>query len=408
MESTARRFYLGNSTASRRVDCGRLFFIIAGLSLLTCAGSAQSVVSRADSRQTAISLEQQGKFGEAESAWCSYLSAHPSSFEAYAHLGLLEARQEHYPDAVRFYRKALAIGPAIPGLRLDLGLALFKEGQIQQALAEFEPLFKSAPAASAERQRLLILIGMCHYGLRQYSQAAPYLKEVADKDPTNLPILMALAHSYLWSKQYQQVLDTYREILLLNAESAEADMLAGEASDELKDYSGAVAQFRAAEKADPHMPDVHFGLGYLLWTKRRYPEAVPEFEAELENDPNHAQALTYLGDSNLQLGHPEIAAPLLEKAIRIDPTIELAHLDLGIVDANAGRPNDALREFQIASRIAPNDVDVHWHLGRLYRQMGKKDAARAEFDKARSITQAADTALINKMKPRPESQIPGR
>lgn len=110
---------------------------------------------------------------------------------------------------MKFYRKALAIGPAIPGLRLDLGLALFKQGETQQqALAEFTPLLKEAPANSTDWQWLLILVGMCHYGLRQYSQAAPYLQQAADKDPGNLPILMALAHSYLWSKQYPQVLDT--------------------------------------------------------------------------------------------------------------------------------------------------------------------------------------------------------
>ena len=41
-------------------------------------------------------------------------------------------------------------------------------------------------------------------------------------------------------------------------------MLAGEALDEMKDKAGATQQFRAAVKADPKEPNVHFGLGYLL------------------------------------------------------------------------------------------------------------------------------------------------
>ena len=96
------------------------------------------------------------------------------------------------------------------------------------------------------------------------------------RDPRNLELLLALAHSYLWSKQYQNVLDTYRAILLVDAESAEADMLAGEALDEMKDALGAIQQFRAAVQADPKMPDVHFGLGYLLWTQKQYTEAAPD------------------------------------------------------------------------------------------------------------------------------------
>ena len=72
-------------------------------------------------------------------------------------------------------------------------------------------------------------MGMAHYGLGEYADAVPYLKTAVSRDAQNLQLLLALAHSCLWSKQYQCVLDTYHEILMLNAESAEADMLAGEA-----------------------------------------------------------------------------------------------------------------------------------------------------------------------------------
>src|SRR5208337_4000048 len=149
------------------------------------------------------------------------------------------------------------------------------------------------------------------------------------------------------------------EILTLNAESAEADMLAGEALDELKDHGGAIQQFRAAVKADPREPEVHFGLGYLLWTQRQYPEAASEFQAELANNPNHLQAMIYLGDTQMRLKNPEAARPLLENALRIDPGRELAHLDLGILYADAGRQDDALREMKEAARLAPQDVNVH-------------------------------------------------
>jgi tetratricopeptide (TPR) repeat protein len=361
----------------------------------------QAVAVSDQPRQAALALEQQGNNGEAEAAWRTYLKAHPSSSEAYAHLGLLEARQEHYKEAVPLYRKALALNPRIPGLRLNLGLALFKAGEMKDALREFEPLLKNTQQSSPDRQRLAILIGMSYYGVAEYAQAAPYLKEAAARDPQNLPLRLALAHSCLWSKQYQCVLDTYHEILTLNAESAEADMLAGEALDELKDSSGAIEQFRAAVKADPKMPDVHFGLGYLLLSKHRYEEAVPEFQAELANNPKHVQAMAHLGEVEMKLSHPEAALPLFKNAISIDPEFELAHLDLGILYVAAGRIDDALRELKIAAKLAPNDVDVHWRLGRLYRAMGNKEDAKAEIDKAKSITQAADTALVDKMNPHP-------
>jgi tetratricopeptide (TPR) repeat protein len=54
----------------------------------------------ASTKASALALEQQGKNVEAEAAWRFYLKAHPSNPEPYAHLGLLEARQEHYKEAV--------------------------------------------------------------------------------------------------------------------------------------------------------------------------------------------------------------------------------------------------------------------------------------------------------------------
>jgi tetratricopeptide (TPR) repeat protein len=360
-----------------------------------CLGQASTTPQ--SQRQTALTLEQQGKNVEAEAAWRVFLKAHPSNPEPYAHLGLLEARQEHYKQAVPLYRKALAMNPAIPGLRLNLGLALFKGGELKQAILEFKPLLKNQPPGSDQAQRLTILIGMAYYGLGEYASAASYLKQATAQDAQNLPLQLALAHSCLWAKQYQCVLDTYHEILNLNAESAEADMLAGEALDEMKDTPGAIQQFRDAVKANPKEPDAHYGLGYLLWIQKQYEEAASEFQAELDNNPKHVQALTYLGDTQMHLKHPELAQPLLENALRLDAGQELAHLDLGILLADAGRQEDALREMRAAAKLNPEDVNVHWRLGRLYRTMGKNDEAKAEFDKASSINKAADSGLVDKI-----------
>ena len=372
--------------------------LLASILLLNLPGSrAQSAQSTRELRQNALTLEQQGKNAEAEAAWKAFLKVHPSDPEPYGHLGVLEARQEHYQEAVSFYRKALAMNPGVPGLRLNFGLALFKSGDLKAAIPEFKEVLKTAPPDSPDAQRLTILIGMAHYGLAEYADAVPYLKKAAARDTQNLPLRLALAHSCLWSKQNQCVMDVYHEILTLNSESAEADMLAGEALDEMKDNAGAVAQFRAAVKANPKEPNAHFGLGYLYWTQKKYPEAIEEFKAELGNDPNHLQSMLYLGDADIQLDQEDLAKPHLQRVEQMDSSIALAHLDLGIIEMDAGNNQEALRELTLAAKLNPDDVNVHWRLGRLYRTMGKKDEAKAEFDKASSLNKAVDEALYKKI-----------
>jgi tetratricopeptide (TPR) repeat protein len=381
--------------------------IVSGLVLaMTAVGSLGQTLASADNqRQVAYALEQQGNNAGAETAWRAVLKTHPADAEAFAHLGLLEARQEHYKEAVPLYRKALALHPTMPGVRLDLGLSLFKSGALKDSIEAFTPLLKSEPSTSPDALRLITLIGLAHYGLGEYQAAIPFLKEATAADSQNLPFRLALAQSCLWSKQYQCVLDVYHEILALNAESAEADMLAGEAMDEMKDNAGAVQQFRAAVKADPRMPNVHFGLGYLLWGLMQYEEAAQEFQAELANNSGHAQALAYLADSDMRLNHPEAAPPLLEKAIRIDPKIALAHLDLGVLDGDAGRKDEALRELKLAGKLSPNDQNVHYRLGRFYQSVGRKDEAKIEFDKTRGLQKAADETVFNKLH---EAQAKGK
>jgi tetratricopeptide (TPR) repeat protein len=359
----------------------------------SCPGQ---MASSTEDRQTAIALEQQGDNAEAEIEWRALLKVDPASAEAYAHLGFLEARQGHYTEAVPFYRKALALDPAMPSLRLNFGLSLFKSDALKEAIQTLTPLLSSEPPSSPEVQRLNVLIGMAHYGLGEYAAAVPYLREAAARDPQSLQLRLSLAQSCMGSKQFQCVLDVYHEILTLNAESAEADMLAGEALDEMRDDPAAIQQFRAAVRANDKEPNVHFCLGYLLWKLKQYREAAHEFEAELANVPNHVQALAYLGDAEMRLQDPQ-ATPHLLEAVRIDPGMKLAHLDLGILYSDAGRRDDALRELREAATLSPNDVDVHWRLGRLYQAAGMKDQAKAEFDKTRNLQKAADDTISNEL-----------
>lgn len=357
-------------------------------SLAECAVFAQG-----DRRQEAFALEQQGKNAEAGEIWLAIANSDPKNAEAAAHLGLIKAREEHYDEAISYYHKALALNPAIPNLQMNLGLALFKANQFSESIKSFSAELEKHPGD----QRLIILIGMAHYAIADYFMAIPYLKQAAAKDPQNLSLRLTLAHSCLWSKQYPCVLDTYKEILALNAESAGADMLAGEALDAMGQTTGAIEQFRAAVRANPKEPDVHFGLAYLLWTQSQYAEAAQEFQAELDNDSSHAEARAYIGDSYIQLHDYAKAQPKLEEAATSDPSFAMVHRDLGIVYAESGREQDAVDELLKAVALDPKDVSPHWRLAKLYQSMGKQEEAKAELATASTMNKESFQGLVQKI-----------
>ena len=384
------------------LKCG-LVAVLLAIAAIQSRAQAPSVIQQ---RAAAIELEQNGQIVEAEAAWRSVLRVHSSDAEAYAHLGLLEARQQRYDVAVPLYRKALALNPAMPGVRLDLGLSLFKSGALKAAIDTLSPLLKNAAPSSADAVRLETLIGMAHYGLGEYAAAVPYLRKVTAADPQDLPYRLLLGQSCMWSKQYQCVLDTYHQILELNAESAEADMLAGEALDQMQNHQGAMDEFRAAVKANPNAPNAHFGLGYLLWTQDQFEQAAIEFQAELANVPESAQALAYLADADIHLGKQDDALPLAEKAVQIDPSIAKAHVDLGILYADRGRQNEAVKELKAAIKLSPNDQDPHWRLARLYQALGKQEDAKAEFEKTKTLHKAEQESIFSELKSAQDRQAP--
>jgi tetratricopeptide (TPR) repeat protein len=235
--------------------------------------------------------------------------------------------------------------------------------------------------------------------MADYLVAIPYLQKAAENDPPNLPLRLAWAHSCMWSKQYECVLHVYQQILALNADSAEADMLAGEALDEKGDDAGAVEQFRTAIKANPNEPNVHFGLGYLLWKEHHYRDAAAEFKAELAVDSAQQQAQAYLGDALVELHEYDEAQPQLEAAARSGSPAASAmiHRDLGIVYAEAGRKDDAVAEFLEAIALDPKDVTPHWRLGKLYQAMGKKEDAKTEFDIASAMNRESSRPLAQQL-----------
>src|SRR6516164_6968787 len=75
------------------------------------------------------------------------------------------ARQGKYELAIPHYREALRKDPAMPGLYLNLGLALFKLARLDEASSAFEHAVQADPKNFQAR----VLLGMSYFGTRKFS-----------------------------------------------------------------------------------------------------------------------------------------------------------------------------------------------------------------------------------------------
>jgi tetratricopeptide (TPR) repeat protein len=363
---------------------------VAGCFLFVFLCAVAGARAQAPTRAEALALEQSGQNEAAERAWDQLRQANPADAEPPAHMGLMESRQQKYEAAATMYKQALSLDPGYPGLEMNLGLAYFKSGDFPDAAKVFREELRKQPGD----QRLTTLVAMAHFAMSDYFVAVPYFMQAVSDDPQNLAVQLALAQSCLWSRQYECVLDVQKKIRGMNAESAEADMLAAQALDATGESAGAMDQLRAAITANPTLPTVHFALGFMLWKEKQFAAAAREFDAELNNGPHQTQTLAYLGNSYLALGEYQKAEASLDAAAVQDASSEMVHLNLGILFARTGRKDEAAAEFQQAIRLNQYDRSPRLQLERLHPSAGSGEAETTEAAAANAATDSSDESLM--------------
>jgi tetratricopeptide (TPR) repeat protein len=371
--------------------------LLLGLALLSSLHGCPLTHAQGE-RTPASSTES---LAQAEKHWLSVVQREPNNAAAFATLGVVFSQEQKYDQAIRAYKKALALDPKLPGLQLNLGLAHFKRGNFPAAIA---PL-KAALAADPQSTQARTLLGLSYYGAKNFADASKHLAEVANLDPGNLELRRVLAQSCLWAKKYDCALEQFRQIQMQDPNSAAAHMLSGEALDGLARTPEAITEFEAAVKIAPLEPEVNFGLGYLHWKLSQFDEATKYFNAELAIDPNHPQALTYLADIAFKNNEPEKALPLLQKAVKQRNDIRIAYVDLGAILTQQKRYTEALAALKQAVKLDPSQPDAHFRIGKLHQAMGNMTAAEQEFAKVRELHEKQNEDVASKMV-RPAPSVP--
>ena len=211
----------------------------------------------------------------------------------------------------------------------------------QQAIAR-DPTFAPAYAglAGAYLEISTVMIGSTPVEARPKAIAAASKALELDPELAEAHVLLGGAQSRQW--QWAEAESEFRRALALNPNSAAGNselaywMLSHGRMDE------ALALARHARELDP-LEFRGAEIGFILFTSRRYDEALRELHATLEAQPDQPFALWYMGMVLCTDGKPAEAVPVLEKAVA------LSHQSPGVTGvlirayAQTGRRSDALR-----------------------------------------------------------------
>lgn len=148
----------------------------------------------------------------------------------------------------------------------------------------------------------------------------------------------------------------------------------------------------------PDNATIYFEYGLLREQDGSQQQAIALMKKVLEIDPDHTEALNYLGytwaDNNTNL---EKALEYIQKAIQLKPGNGYIQDSLGWVYFRMGKLELAAIEILKALELEPQDPNIYEHLGDIYMAQGQQKKAIQAYQEAEKLFQkAGDKARLLK------------
>ena len=285
-------------------------------------------------------------------------------------------------EAIARLKEMEASNPQRKGLARELGAAYYRKSDLGQALHYLKRAVEEEPGDGEAMQ----LLGLSYYLAGRLPEAIPLLEKVQSWYPVaNLDASYILGMAYLQLKDYVRARHAFARMFDVPPDSAASYLFLARML--LRQGFDPVAEEHAQKAAslDSKLPLAHFLLGELYLYKSKIPEAIAEFEKELQINPSHAATYYKLADAYLRVMKFDEAQRLLERSIWLDSTASGPFILMGKVLLKKGDAQLAARALERALKMDPNNSVAHHLMGQAYRNLGRIEEAERELKRAEEL-----------------------
>ena len=239
------------------------------------------------------------------------------------------------------------------------------------------PTPAATPTPSADEH---VELGIEYHEQGQLDQAIAEYEIAIELEPDNADAYRNLGSAYSDQGRWEDAAAAYEEAISLVPDFGEAygDLVWVYVS--LDQLPEAIAAGEEAIELAPDYTAAHINLGIAYNRQGRLDEAIAEYEEAIRLDPDDALPHYNLGILYEEQDNPDAAIAEYEEAIRLDPDHVTAHDNLGIAYYKQGRFNEAIAEWETAIQIAPDHANAHKNLGIGYADQGRAEEAIVEFE----------------------------
>jgi tetratricopeptide (TPR) repeat protein len=383
--------------STRNAARGLVGILFLGLALLLSSNSgfAQSDAGANDPRvaklyEDAKAAEARDDFAGAAASYESLLQVAPRLAPAYNNLGSLYLRQRQYKKAAAVLEKGLKIDPKMSSASALLGIALYELGDYAGAGRNLESALRANPKDN--NAELFLANDLIKLG--KFDQAAEHLRQLSQRQPENQEVL------YLLGKVHMKLSEeALTKLNALDANSVWAHEISGEVMESMKNYDGALLEYKKAVEVAPLQAGTHYHLGNAYWSLNMWDAATEQFRAELANDPSNCMAQWKLGNIILEQ-HGDSAAALAEvqKALDACPDLMEARVDRARALIKLERHAEAVKDLEAAVKADSGESSTHFLLAQAYRALGRTQEAQAEMKVFSKLEESARAKTAERAK----------
>ena len=255
--------------------------------LLSAAGGAALLLC------LGLTRRQLGYWQDGEALFRQALAVTRNNYVAQNNLGSALLRKHQTDDAIHQFQEALRLKPDYPAAHLNLANALATKDQLDDAIRQYEEALRLRPSYGtlAEFHNNFGTV----LGRRgRIDEALAHFQEAIRLDPNCLPAANNLRTALARQSQADDQTRQLEETLRLNPDNVQAHFNLGMALGAKGQTDDAVAQFREVLRLKPGYAQAHNNLGTALARKGEIDEAINQFQQALRLDPNCPEATNNL------------------------------------------------------------------------------------------------------------------
>ncbi len=315
--------------------------------------------------------EARGDLAGAAASYEALLQIAPRLAPAYNNLGSLYVRQREYRKAANVLEKGLKVDPKMSSTFALLGIALYELGDYSAAKRNLESALRANPKDT--NARLLLANDLIKLG--EFQSAADDLRRLSERLPEDQEVWYLLGKVHM--KLSEEALS---KLTNLDPNSVWVHEISGEVMESMKNYDGALLEYKKAVEVAPQQAGTHYHLGNAYWSLNMWDAATEQFRAELANDPSNCLAQWKIGNIILE-EHGDSAGALAEiqKALDACPDLMSARVDRARALIKLERHSEAVSDLEAAVKADPAESLTHFLLAQAYRALGRTQEAQAEM-----------------------------